>query len=636
VLRSLRLLACAAAVLALPAVALADADESTNTNISAGLQPYVGAVPVATPAPGESRVFRRADGAYQAIPEVHGRTKVFHFTERIAPWTLRAGLTVPAWTYNGVVPGPTIVVNEGDRVEIDLTNDLTVPDTLHLHGIHGTDVAMDGVAGMSQPMIPANGGQFRYLFTANQSGTFMYHSHGTDEMVDSGLYGGIIVEPAHPRPEELVARDYLQIISAWKIQSDAENHFTLNGKSYPATQALEVAHGEHIRIRWVNISAENDHTMHTHGHDQLVIARDAQLLSYRDVEDTVLLGPGQRVDVVVDANAKPGTWMVHCHILDHIEDANEMPDGLITALHYTGTPNKLTAMYDAMVNATPVMPAMGGMPGMSMGSGPAASMPKRLGFGMTVLLGAIAGFTIFIGLPVARARRLSPAVMSTLNAVAIGILVFLVVEIAHGATAPLEKAIAAWHMGSPFPIRLSLALLGGLLLGLVGLGTMTSQITRRGKRVSDDPLVLALTIAAGIGAHNFAEGLAIGAAAAAGATALSVGLIVGFALHNATEGFGIASPLAGRVVPTWAQLGTAGFIGGAPTFVGTVIGYHFYSAVLSVFFLSIAAGALIYVIGELWSILRKSGGVSVLATGAVSFGFLLAFTTEVVVGLNGG
>jgi ZIP family zinc transporter len=635
VLRSLRLLACVAAVMALPVAVLADADESTTTNVSAGLQPYVGAVPVATPAPGESREFRRADGAYQAIPEVHGRTKIFHFTERIAPWTLRPGLTVPAWTYNGVVPGPTIVVNEGDQVEIDLTNELAVPDTLHLHGIHGDDVSMDGVAGMSQALIPANGGQFRYVFTANQSGTFMYHTHGSDEMVDSGLYGGIIVEPAHPRPQERVARDYLEMISAWKIQSDAENHFTLNGKSYPATQALDVAEGEHVRIRWVNISGENDHTMHTHGHDQLVIARDAQPLNYRDIEDTVLLGPGQRVDVVVDANAKPGTWMVHCHILDHIEDASEMPDGLITALHYIGTPNKLTSMYDAMVNAMPATPAMGGMPGMSTGGG-AAPMPKRLGFGMTVLLGAIAGFTIFIGLPVARARRLSPAVMNTLNALAIGILVFLVVEIAHGATAPLERAIGAWHAGSRFPIRLSLALLGGLVLGLVGLGTMTSQITRRGKQVSDDPMVLALTIAAGIGAHNFAEGLAIGAAAAAGATALSIGLIVGFALHNATEGFGIASPLAGRVVPTWAQLGIAGFIGGAPTFVGTVIGYHFSSAALSVFFLSIAAGALIYVIGELWAILRRSGGVSVLSTGAVSFGFLLAFTTEIVVGLNGG
>ncbi|HEY0798609.1 MAG TPA: multicopper oxidase domain-containing protein, partial [Candidatus Baltobacteraceae bacterium] len=303
---SFRLLAILAAVCVCPGAALADADGSMNSSPLAGLQPYTGAIPEATAAPGESGSFRRPDGAYQAIPEVHGRTKVFHFTERIAPWTLRPGLTVPAWTYNGVVPGPTIVVNEGDRVEIDLTNDLPVGDTLHLHGIHGDDVSMDGVAGISQPLIAPGGGQFRYVFTAGQSGTFMYHSHGTDEMVDSGLYGGIVVEPAHPRPQERVARDYLEMISAWKIQSDAENHFTLNGKSYPATQALDVAEGEHVRIRWVNISGENDHTMHTHGHDQLIIARDAQPLDYRDIEDTVMLGPGQRVDVVVTANAKPG------------------------------------------------------------------------------------------------------------------------------------------------------------------------------------------------------------------------------------------------------------------------------------------------------------------------------------------
>ena len=117
--------------------------------------------------------------------------------------------------------------------------------------------------------------------------------------------------------------------------------------------------------------------------------------------------------------------------------------------------------------------------------------------------------------------------------------------------------------------------------------------------------MLAAIIAIGIGAHNFGEGLAIGASAASGATAIAIGLIVGFGLHNATEGFGVAAPLIGKYVPSWTQIGIAGLIAGGPTFLGTVMGYTFNSPVLSVLFLSIAIGALVFVIGELWSVLRR-------------------------------
>ena len=92
---------------------------------------------------------------------------------------------------------------------------------------------------------------------------------------------------------------------------------------------------------------------------------------------------------------------------------------------------------------------------------------------------------------------------------------------------------------------------------------------------AENPVVLAAIIAIGIGAHNFGEGLAIGASAASGATAIALALIVGFGLHNATEGFGVAAPLVGRVVPTWAQIGLAGLIAGGPTFIGTIVGYTF-------------------------------------------------------------
>jgi len=605
-------------LLGLPVRVLADADEPTTSNsTSLGLQPLQGPVPQSTPAPGESRAVRRADGSYQAIPTAQGRTRIFHIVERAAPWTLKPGLTVMANTYNGVVPGPVLQVRQGDTLVIDYVNDGAVPDSIHMHGVHDIAVSMDGVGGISQPLVPP-GGHFVYRFVADQPGTFIYHTHDNEAMLDSGLYGAIIVEPSNPRRVERgVANDFLEMISSWQIQSNAENHFTLNGKEYPATQALNVRAGERFRIRWINISGEEFHTMHTHGHYQQIIARDAAPVDYNDVQDTVLVAPGQRIDVVVDANAKPGTWLVHCHVMDHVEDASGMPAGLITAIHYIGTPNTLTAMYKAM------MPAMG-------------AGTHALSFSMTVLLGAIAGFTIFLGLPVARARRLSPHTIALLNALAIGILLYLVVEIAQNAIVPISTQLDAWHAGTgAFPTLPIAVFVAGLLIGLVGLGSAATHFTRQAAIHAENPIVLAAIIAIGIGAHNFGEGLAIGASAAAGATAVALALIVGFGLHNATEGFGIAAPMVGRVVPSWAQIGLAGLIAGGPTFVGTIVGYSFYSPTLSIFFLAIAVGALVFVIGELWSVLRRTG-LTAYVTATMCAGFLIALATELFLDINGG
>jgi len=615
---------CAVAVVAflfllgLPIGVLADADEPASPNSTAlGLQPIQGPVPQSTAAPGESRVFARSDGAYQASPTVQGRTQIFHIVERIAPWTLKPGLTVMANTYNGVVPGPALVVRQGDTLIIDYRNDGPVPDSIHMHGVHDIPVSMDGVGGISQPLVPA-GGRYLYRFVADQPGTFIYHTHDNEAMLDSGLYGAIIVEPSNPRPVERgLAHDFLEMISSWQIQSASENHFTLNGKEYPATHTLDVRAGERFRVRWINISGEEFHTMHTHGHYQQIVARDAAPVDYRDVEDTVLVAPGQRVDVVIAANAKPGTWLIHCHVMDHIEDDAGMPAGLITAIHYAGTPNTLTAMYRAMTPA-------------------AGATTHALSFATTVLLGAIAGFTIFLGLPIARARRVSPQTIALLNALAIGILLYLVVEIAQNAIVPISQQLNAWHAGSgAFPVLPIAVFIAGLLIGLVGLGSAATHFARQAAMHAENPVVLAALIAIGIGAHNFGEGLAIGASAASGATAVALALIVGFGLHNATEGFGVAAPLVGRVVPSWAQIGLAGLIAGGPTFLGTIVGYSFYSPTLSIFFLAIAVGALVFVIGELWSVLRRTG-LTAYVTATMCAGFLIALATELFLDINGG
>jgi ZIP family zinc transporter len=235
-------------------------------------------------------------------------------------------------------------------------------------------------------------------------------------------------------------------------------------------------------------------------------------------------------------------------------------------------------------------------------------------------------------------RNVSPNTIGVLNAIAIGILVYLVVEIAGNATTPLVRAVETLHANGGSPagvIWLSLAFVGGLFAGLVGLGALATKMAKRAAAQAHDPYVLAAVIAIGIGAHNFAEGLAIGASAASGATAIAIGLIVGFGLHNTTEGFGIAAPLAGRVVPRWRILGLAGLVAGGPTFLGTIVGYAFHSQVLSVLFLATAIGALVFVIGELWSVLRRTG-INALMTSALACGFVIALATEVLLDLYGG
>jgi ZIP family zinc transporter len=143
-----------------------------------------------------------------------------------------------------------------------------------------------------------------------------------------------------------------------------------------------------------------------------------------------------------------------------------------------------------------------------------------------------------------------------------------------------------------------------------------------------------LTIAAAIGLHNFAEGLAIGVSARAGAISLATVLIIGFALHNATEGFGIVGPLGG-VKPSWKWLAGVGLIGGGPTFLGSIVGYEVTSNGLELAFYALAGGAILYVIGEIWNGMRRYG-FRELGLLMVSAGFLIGVVTDLIVSYGGG
>jgi zinc transporter, ZIP family len=274
----------------------------------------------------------------------------------------------------------------------------------------------------------------------------------------------------------------------------------------------------------------------------------------------------------------------------------------------------------------------------------------------TLILGAIAGGTIFLGLPMGRLQGLSSAARAGLSALATGILIFLLWDVLSGAVEPIESALDARHWGH-FS-WLAIVGVGGFALGLMGLVYYADWMSKRANRRATslvgpgaaaldefesrgfiDTLTpgkqLALLIAVGIGVHNFGEGLAIGQAAAAGSASLAVTLIIGFALHNATEGFGICGPMSGEGTrPSWTYLTVLGLIGGAPTFFGTILGRAWSSEAATVIFFAIAAGSILYVVQELFAVNRRYGH-TILVTWLVIAGIVLGFATDFVVSASG-
>jgi len=240
-------------------------------------------------------------------------------------------------------------------------------------------------------------------------------------------------------------------------------------------------------------------------------------------------------------------------------------------------------------------------------------------------LGAIAGGTIFLGLPVARLKNPPRTLQGFLNAVATGILFFLLYDVLSQAIDPVNKAVHHGQRGAT--ITDLIVLLGGLAVGLLALVLFEQRFLRREPGVTPTGAVLGYMIAAGIGMHNLSEGLAIGSSAAAGEVQLAVLLIIGFGMHNMTEGFGISAPLAGSA--SWSFIGIAGLIGGGPTFVGTILGINFHSTVISVLFLSLAAGSIIYVLSQLMPLIRRAQMQQLVMTGLV-LGFSVAFSTDLV------
>jgi zinc transporter, ZIP family len=284
-----------------------------------------------------------------------------------------------------------------------------------------------------------------------------------------------------------------------------------------------------------------------------------------------------------------------------------------------------------------------------------------MSFVQTALLGALAGFTIYLGLPVGRLQLLGTRSRVALAMFSVGVLAFIFVDVLSNGTAIIDDTldqVKHHHQSAAYLIWLVVLLGVGFAAGSAGLALLERGMRPLSARtppiaggadaaalsVSDaEALALdasrrralrtGLTIAGAIGVHNFAEGLAIGVSARAGAISLATVLIIGFALHNATEGFGIVGPL-GDVTPSWRWLGLAGLIGGGPTFLGSIVGYGVTSHPLELVFYASAGGAILYVIGEVWNGMRRYGHRE-LGLLMLTAGFLVGVLTDLVVAYGG-
>ena len=286
-----------------------------------------------------------------------------------------------------------------------------------------------------------------------------------------------------------------------------------------------------------------------------------------------------------------------------------------------------------------------------------------MSFAETVLLGALAGFTIYLSLPFGRLQTMGTRSRVAFAMFAVGVLVFLLVDIFEHALELVEEPVEAFADGGGGlgkAIGFVLLLGGGFAAGTAGLatlerwmrpdpgppppiagGSVDALTVEEAERLAGDAdghrkraLQLGMTIATAIGLHNFAEGLAIGVSASTGEIALATVLIIGFGLHNATEGFGIVGPL-GSVRPSWTWLGVAGLVGGGPVFLGAVIGYNVTSQPLELAFYGLSGGAILYVIGEVWNGMRRYGHRE-LGLWLLSAGFICGVVTDLIVVYGGG
>jgi FtsP/CotA-like multicopper oxidase with cupredoxin domain len=284
---------------------------------------------------GAKAAAKDARGGRLLAPEVIDGVKVFALTAAPIRWSIKPGVLVDAYAYNGQVPGPLLRVTAGDRVRMIVKNDLPEPTSVHWHGIRLPN-DQDGAGGVTQPDI-ARGATFTYEFTVPDAGTYWYHTHTMGERQQPlGLYGALVVDPKDQKPA--YDKEAILLLGEWTVKQGRTfpamdmdgmrpNWFTINGKSYPATEPLKVKVGERVRLRFIG-SGQFVHPMHLHGQPFEIVETDGNPVPApaRLRKDTVLVGPGERYDVEFVAERK-GRWLLHCHINHHMTNDGREEQG---------------------------------------------------------------------------------------------------------------------------------------------------------------------------------------------------------------------------------------------------------------------------------------------------------------------
>ena len=267
----------------------------------------------------------KGKGNQPLAPRIENGVKVWDLTMDEVSWETTPGNMETARGYNGVIPGPLLRATEGDHVRINVKNNLTESSTIHWHGIRLPN-AMDGVPYITQDPIPP-GSSYTYEFTLKNSGSHMYHSHmNSADQVNRGLLGAFIINPKDPASYPSYDREYVLIMN------DSLLGFTINGKGFPATDAIIAKKGERVLIRWMN-EGMMYHPFHLHGLVMQVFARDGFPINPPYICDTIDVPPGQRMDCIIEAD-EPGLWAFHCHVLSHAEAPSGF-FGLVTAMVVT-------------------------------------------------------------------------------------------------------------------------------------------------------------------------------------------------------------------------------------------------------------------------------------------------------------
>ena len=279
-----------------------------------------------------------ARGASVLEPRMEDGVKVFDLTASVIRWTILPGVTVDAYAYNNQVPGPTLRVTEGDHVRINVRNQLPESTTVHWHGLILPN-EMDGPATITQKPIEP-GQTYSYEYTVGQRGTYFYHTHDhVDRQQALGLYGALIIDPKNRADVIAADAEYMVQLQEWTrrdwltfpsmpMEGALPNYFTINGKSYPATETVRMTVGQTLKVRFIGSNTSAIHPMHIHGGPFEVAAVDGETLapSARYMADTVNIAPGQRYDVLWNAR-RPGKWLLHCHISHHTTNNNVETDG---------------------------------------------------------------------------------------------------------------------------------------------------------------------------------------------------------------------------------------------------------------------------------------------------------------------